>query len=155
MLLRRRVFATGLPPPTEIPDPLQVELPGGGRATLTQRAEPGDYLLTIEESVDSSQLELEPASGFYRTSASGERVDLPRVRVPADAVAGEYGAEDLFDALSLLTDEPFTLYSVPLEPDELVPESAGDIELLDATFARAMCTRRSARRSTAARSTSR
>lgn len=135
MLLRRRLCATGpAHPDPEIPLPLEVELPGGGRATLTQRQHPGDYVLTIEQPVVRSGLELVRNTRAYRLTESGEKVEVPKVRVAPHAVSGEYDAEDVFDALSLLTDAPFTRYSSFDAPDELVPESADDVELLDANF---------------------
>lgn len=135
MLFRRRVCATGPVTPTpEIPLPFEVDLPAGGRATLAQRQQPGDYVLTLDQTVDPSSLKLVTNTRRYRVNANGQQVELPMVRVALEAVAGQYDAEDVFDALSLLTDAAFSRYSSFDEPNELVPESPDDVELLDTTF---------------------
>lgn len=134
-MIRRRVCARGpADSRPEIPLPLEIALPGGGRAALTQRERAGDYLLTIEQTVEPAGLELVRNTRSYQMTDSGEQVEIPQVRVAPEAVTGEYDAEDVFDALSLLTDAPFSRYSPFDERDELVPESPADIELLDSTF---------------------
>jgi hypothetical protein len=135
MLLRRRICARGpANPDPAIALPFEVELPGGGRATLTQRREAGDYLLTTEQTVDPSGLELVVNTRRYRTNDEGEKIELAQVRVAPTAIVGDYDAEDVLDTLSLLTGSPFTRYRSLDEPDELVPESPDDLELLDTTF---------------------
>jgi len=136
MLLRRRLCATGpTDPRPEIPLPLTVDLPGGGgTATLGPRERPGDYVLTIDQRVDLSGLKLEVHTRFYRPGPNGEKIEQPQVRVSSTAVAAEYEGEEIFDALSLLTDAAFNRYGSLDEPTELIPESADDVALLDSTF---------------------
>jgi len=135
MILRRRVCAAGPPEPDpEIPLPFVVDLPGGGTATLAHRKRPGDYLLTIDKSVAPTGLALVERTGSFRRGADGEDVELPKVHVTPDAVAGDYVAGDVFNALALLVSSPFSLYSSFDEPDELVPESVEDAKLLDEEF---------------------
>jgi hypothetical protein len=135
MLLQQRLCAIGpAKPDPAIPLPLEVALPGGGRATLTQRQRAGDYLLTIEQAVDPAGLELVRNTRSYRRTARGEEVEIPKVRVAPEALTAQHDAEDVLDALSLLTDAPFNHYASFDEPDELVPETEEDVELLDKTF---------------------